>query len=46
MNTGRRERSQAVTWLLCFLLSLGVLLGPATYSAGSGEHRHSDGNID
>ncbi len=29
MNTGRRERSQAVTWLLCFLLSLGALLGPA-----------------
>ena len=29
MNTGRRERSQAVPLLLCFLLSLGVLLGPA-----------------
>jgi hypothetical protein len=29
MNTGRRERSQAVTLLLCFLLSLGVSLGPA-----------------
>ena len=29
MNTGRRERGQAVSLLLCFLLSLGVLLGPA-----------------
>jgi carboxypeptidase family protein/TonB-dependent receptor-like protein len=29
MNTGRRERGQAVPLLLCFLLSLGVLLGPA-----------------
>ena len=29
MKTGRRERSEAVSLLLCFLLSLGVLLGPA-----------------
>ena len=29
MNTGRRERGEAVSLLLCFLLSLGVLLGPA-----------------
>ncbi len=29
MNTGRREQSQAASWLLCFLLSLGMLLGPA-----------------
>jgi Carboxypeptidase regulatory-like domain/TonB dependent receptor-like, beta-barrel len=29
MNTGRRERGQAVPLLLCFLLSLGTLLGPA-----------------
>ena len=28
MNT-RRERGQAASWLLCFLLSLGMLLGPA-----------------
>jgi Carboxypeptidase regulatory-like domain/TonB-dependent Receptor Plug Domain len=32
MNTGRRDRSQAASWLLCFLLSLGLLLGPATTS--------------
>ena len=29
MNTGRRERGQAASLLLCFLLSLGMLLGPA-----------------
>jgi hypothetical protein len=29
MNTGRRERGQAASFLLCFLLSLGMLLGPA-----------------
>jgi hypothetical protein len=29
MNTGRRERSQAVRPLLCLLLSLGMLLGTA-----------------
>lgn len=29
MNTGRREWSQAASLLLCFLLSLGMLLGPA-----------------
>ena len=29
MNTRRRERGQAATLLLCFLLSLGMLLGPA-----------------
>src|SRR5687767_12222695 len=32
MHTGRRERGQAASLLLCFLLSLGVLLGPATSS--------------
>jgi len=29
MNTRRRERGQAASLLLCFLLSLGMLLGPA-----------------
>src|SRR5687767_8779189 len=29
MNTRRRERGQAGSLLLCFLLSLGMLLGPA-----------------
>jgi Carboxypeptidase regulatory-like domain/TonB-dependent Receptor Plug Domain len=29
MNTGRRERRQGGLWLLCFLLSLGALLGTA-----------------
>jgi hypothetical protein len=29
MNTRRRERGQAAPWLLCILLSLGMLLGPA-----------------
>src|SRR5688572_14727993 len=29
MNTRRRERGQAVSLLLCFLLSLGTLLGTA-----------------
>jgi hypothetical protein len=29
MNTGRREQSQAASLLLCFLLSLGMLLGTA-----------------
>ncbi len=29
MNTRRREQGQAASLLLCFLLSLGVLLGPA-----------------
>ena len=29
MNTGRRERGKAASLLLCFLLSLGMLLGPA-----------------
>ncbi|RPI52705.1 MAG: TonB-dependent receptor, partial [Acidobacteria bacterium] len=30
MNTGRREQGQAAPLLLCFLLSLGMLLVPAT----------------
>ncbi len=29
MNTRRRERGPAAPLLLCFLLSLGMLLGPA-----------------
>ena len=29
MNTRRRERGPAAPWLLCILLSLGMLLGPA-----------------
>ncbi len=29
MNTRRRERGEAAPWLLCILLSLGMLLGPA-----------------
>src|SRR4029453_10877977 len=29
MNTRRRERGAAASALLCFLLSLGMLLGPA-----------------
>src|SRR5687767_3509066 len=36
MNTRRRERGQAASLLLCFLLSLGMLLGPA-YSAQAQE---------
>ncbi len=32
MNTGRRERSGGLLLLLCFLLSLGTLLGTATIS--------------
>ena len=30
MNTRRRERGRAASLLLCFLLSLGMLLGPAS----------------
>jgi hypothetical protein len=30
MNTGRRKRGQAATSLLCFLLSLGLVLGTAS----------------
>ncbi|HUP39032.1 MAG TPA: TonB-dependent receptor [Vicinamibacterales bacterium] len=32
MDTRRRERGQAVSLLLCFLLSLGMLLGPARFA--------------
>ena len=32
MNTGRRERSGGLFMLLCFLLSLGALLGTAKIS--------------
>jgi hypothetical protein len=36
MNTRRRERGQAAPWLLCILLSLGMLLGPAQFAQAQG----------
>ena len=46
MNTRRRERGRAASLLLCFLLSLGMLLGPAHIGAGSrGHHGNCAGEL-
>src|SRR4026207_2547585 len=48
MNTRRRERGPAAPWLLCILLSLGMLLGPAQSvqaqerTTGTGQRKLTD----
>lgn len=45
MNTGRRERSQAVPLLLCFLLSLGVLLAPGNTAQAQEQRGSIEGTV-